>query len=273
MKDDRKMSLMDVHAHLTSPKLIGDVESIVARARAAGVRTIISNGLNLADNLAVAALAERFEEVYPAFGLYPVDAVMAGMVELGVEYPREGPVIPPGPCVDWIREHTDECVAIGEIGLDRYWVPEPLWEEQERYFRALVTIAMDADKPVIIHTRKAEQRTLEVLVELGAPRVVWHCYGSKVKLGLRIVAHGHYLSVPANAGRSEKWIQLLQKMPRSQVLLETDCPYQSPERGVLNEPSNVTVAVALIAKLWSCDEAEVARQLSENFTTLFGFKP
>ena len=267
------MSLMDVHAHLTSPKLIGDVASIVARARTAGVRTIISNGLNLADNVAVAQLAAKYEEVLPAFGLYPVDAVMAGMVALGVEYPREGPVVPPGPCVDWIREHVSECVAVGEIGLDRYWVPEPLWDEQERYFRVLVKIAMEADKPIIIHTRKAERRTLEVLVELGAPRVVWHCYGSKVKLGLRIAAHGHYLSVPANAGRSEKWRQLLQKMPRSQVLLETDCPYQSPERGVLNEPANVTVAVRLMAELWSCDERQVARQLAENFTTLFGFQP
>ena len=62
-------------------------------------------------------------------------------------------------------------------------------------------------------------------------------------------------------------------MPRSQVLLETDCPYQSPERGVLNEPANVTVAVALMAELWACDEEEVARQLTVNFTTLFGFQP
>jgi TatD DNase family protein len=269
------MGLFDVHAHLTDPRLAAMEAEVLSRAAAAGVTTIISNGLNPADNEAVAALARRAPMVRPAFGFYPVDTVLPGMLAAGVPYPRDDAA---AACsadegVAWVEAHVDEAFAVGEIGLDHHWVPEAFWAEQEAVFRRLVQLAIDADKPIIVHSRKAERRMLEVLSEMGARRVDWHCFGSKVKLGQQIGGAGHWLSIPANAERVESFRQLLATLPRDKVLLETDCPYLSPVRDALNEPARVTHTLALAASLWGVPEEAALDQLEHNFEALFGSRP
>ena len=211
--------------------------------------------------------------VKPAFGLYPVDAVLPEMLAMGEEYPRRDEPVAAEDAVQWVADHVDECVAVGEIGLDHYWVPEALWDRQEQVFRSLVQLAMDADKPIIIHTRKAEKRAFEILLEMGATKVNWHCYSSRVKLGSRIAAAGHWLSIPANVRRSENFTRLLETLPRDKVLLETDCPYLGPDKGELNEPANVARTAAFAAERWDCSLEQVVSQVSENFEALFGFAP
>lgn len=269
------MGMFDVHAHLTDRRLAAREAEVLADAARAGVTTIVSNGLNPADNLAVLALAERSELVKPAIGLYPVDAVLPEMLAMGVEYERPDTELVRGEdAAAFVEEHGHRAVAIGEIGLDRYWVPEALWDRQEVLFRRLVRAARDLGKPIVVHSRKAEQRMLEVLLEEGAERVDWHCFGGKVKLGQRIAEHrGQWLSIPANAVKNESFRRLLETLPRDRVLLETDCPYLGPERGVLNEPKNVAVTVALAAELWGIPEERVVEQLEDNFEALFGFAP
>ena len=270
------MGLFDVHAHLTSPRLAPDEAEVLARARAAGLTTIVSNGLNPADNEAVRALAARSGGlVKPAFGLYPVDAVLPEMIAMGVDYHRdeEGPIASADEAVAWVRDHVDEAFAVGEIGLDGYWVPDALWDRQEVIFRELVSLAMAADKPIIIHTRKREQRALEILAEMGATRVDWHCFGGKVKLAQRIAEHGHWLSIPANVRKSESFAKMIEVLPREKVLLETDCPYLGPEKGERNEPKNVAVTVGYAAERWGCGEDEVVARMSDNFAALFGVAP
>src|SRR5688572_1609789 len=212
------MGLFDVHAHLTHPSLAAEIDEVIARARSAGLTSIVSNGLNPADNRAVAELARRFPEVKPAFGFYPVDTVLLAMRERGVEYPEQREAWPPAEGIQWVREHAAEAFAIGEIGLDGYWVKEEFWPAQEAAFRELVQIALAADKAVIIHTRKREQRALELLDELGARRVDWHCFTGRLSLARRIVERGHYLSIPANVRRSESFTRMLQTLPREQLL-------------------------------------------------------
>jgi TatD DNase family protein len=114
---------------------------------------------------------------------------------------------------------------------------------------------------------------LEVLTEEGAAKVDWHCFGGKVKLGRRIGEHGHWLSIPANAFKSESFRALLKDLPRERVLLETDCPYLGPDREQLNEPKNVARTVALAAEIWGVPEERVVTQLEDNFEALFGFRP
>lgn len=266
--------LFDVHAHLTSPHFQDDVAAVIARARAAGVTTIISNGLNREDNERVRDLAALYPEIRPAFGLYPVDAVLPQMVALGIEYPRERVEVESAELtVQWLEKHVDEAFAIGEIGLDHHWVPPELWPEQERVFRHLVGLAMEANKPIIVHTRKAEARTLEILLEMGARRVDWHCFSSRLKLARRIAEAGHYLSVPSNARRSETFTGLLRDLPRDCLLLETDCPYLPPNPGQRNEPSTVRGTAEYAAELWGVDLATVTKQFSDNFARLFETPP
>lgn len=267
------MGLFDVHAHLTHPDLAPRLEAVLAAARAAGVTSIVSNGLNPTDNEAVRALAAREPMVKPAFGFYPVDTVLAQMESMGIDYPRDVPPVSPEQGVAWVRDHVGGCVAVGEIGLDGYWVPEALWSAQEDVFRALVAVALEADKPIIIHTRKRERRALEILVEMGARRVDWHCFGGRVKLAREIADRGHWLSIPANARRNEAFTRMLETLPREKVLFETDCPYLAPEAGGTSEPAHVRGTAAFAASLWKCSEDEVIARTSENFEALFGFAP
>lgn len=268
------MGLFDVHAHLTSRRFDDDRSEVLARAARAGVTTIISNGLNVADNEKVLLLAAEQPLVRAAFGLYPVDAVFPEMAALGVEYPRDDVAEhSPEETLEWIRRHADRAVAIGEIGLDHYWVPEALWQRQEQIFRQFVALAMELDLPIIIHTRKAERRTFEILLEMKAPRVNWHCYSSRLTLGRQIAEAGHFLSIPANARKNETFSGLLRGARREQLLLETDCPYLAPEAGARNEPANVQTTLAYAAELWQMPEADAVHTFERNFERLFGFAP
>lgn len=267
------MGWFDIHTHLTDPRLAAREEELLARAVEAGVTTIISNGLNPHDNASVRELARRRPMVRPAFGLYPVDAVLLEMIAMGENYPRETEPLSAEEGVAWVREHLDECVAVGEIGLDHHWVPEVLWARQEAVFVELVTLAMAAGKPMIVHTRKAEKRAFEILTEMGAPRVIWHCFGGKVKLAQRIADAGFYLSIPANARKSDAFKRMIDRLPREQLLLETDAPYLGPVRGELNEPANVALTGAFMAERWDVPVSEVQAQLEANFAAFFGFAP
>jgi TatD DNase family protein len=267
------MGLADVHAHLTHPTLVALEAEVLAHAAANGVTTILTNGLNPRDNEAARALAARSPLVKPAFGLYPVDAVLPELRALGKRYPRDGDACTAEDGVAWVRDHAADAAAIGEIGLDGYWVPEELWPRQEEVFRALVAIALDADRPMIVHTRKRERRAFEILREMGATRVDWHCFGGKVALARQIAEHGHWLSIPANARRSESFTRMLETLPRDRILLETDCPYLGPDKARPNEPATVRGTAEYAAELWGCPVAEVEARLAESFERLFRFPP
>ncbi len=267
------MGWFDVHAHLTHERFDAQLEATLERARTCGLTSIITNGLNPSDNDAVSALAGEHPLVRPAYGFYPVDAVLADMLAAGEEYPATRPPCTAEEGVRSVREHVEDAFAVGEIGLDGYWVKERHWGKQEDVFRELVELAMQAQKPIIIHTRKRERRTLEVLDELGAQRVNWHCFGGRVSLAREIASRGHFLSIPANARRSQSFTRILETVDRRQLLLETDCPYLGPTPGSINEPANVLVTAEYIAELWHMTLSDVEAQLCENYERLFGSPP
>ena len=267
------MGLADVHAHMTFRQLASREREVLERARAAGVTTIIANGLNPLDNRAVLALADRSALVKPALGFYPVDTVLPQLQRLDPEFRAETQTVTAAEGIAWLRDHIDQAFAVGEIGLDGHRIPESLWEPQESAFRELVNLALQADRPIIVHTRKRERRVLEVLEELGARRVLWHCFGGKLKLARQIAEHGHYLSVPANARRVVGFTRMLEALPRHRLLLETDCPYLGPEPGRDNEPANVRLTADYASELWKVPRREVDERLAENFVHLFRTAP
>lgn len=267
------MVLFDVHAHLSSERFADDLEQVLVNAKEAGVSTIISNGLNPEDNLQVLKLSQRFPIIKPAVGFYPVDTVLRSMRAAGVDYPSRDPDYSAEEGIASVAALAEQAVAIGEIGLDGYWVPEEFWEEQERVFRQLIAIALEHDKAIIIHSRKRERRCLEILLEMGVKKADFHCFGGKVKLAREIADAGYYLSIPANSRRSESFKRMLETIPRTQLLLETDCPYLSPISGERNEPRHVMETAKFAAELWGCAISEVEAQLGHNFEKLFAFAP
>ncbi len=268
--------LHDTHAHLTHPLIAEDAAAMLERAIAAGVTRVITNGLNYDDNLAVQRLARAHQAIVrPAYGLYPVDAVLDEMTAAGVDYPRAPGESRAEETLSWIEAHADEAIAIGEVGLDAKWVPEPFWELQEQRFCQLVELAVRVDKPLIIHSRKREARCFELCREMGVERAQFHAYSSKLKLARRIADAGYYLSVPANARRADQYGQLLRALPRERLLLETDAPYMSPDRERLpkNEPASVAETARYAAELWELDLEETARCFADNYRALFRDEP
>ena len=261
---------VDVHAHIIHPRFRGEEDIIAQRAKDAGLHWVIVNGLEPVSNRAVLEFCKRHAHLLPALGIYPVDAIANQIAEQGWEYDWR----PPKPFdvdaeIDFIDSVAPELVAIGEIGLDQYWVKNQA-AEQERVFRRLIEVAVKHDKPIIIHSRKAEARSFEILKEMNVQKADFHCYGGKLKLAKRIADAGYYLSIPPVVERSQSFQRIAQVLPLERLLTETDCPYMGPDVGQRNEPANVPRGVAAIARARGIPEEEAASAIRENFRVLFG---
>ena len=267
---DSPAGYVDVHAHLIHPEFAGDEDAAALRAKAAGLDFVIVNGLEPRSNRAVLELCARHEHLLPALGIYPVDAVARGIDAAAWTYDFPAPQpFDPDEEIAFIDSVADQLIAVGECGLDNYWVNDQPGE-QERVLRALCTVAMKHDLPVILHTRKAEARTFEILQEMGVEKADFHCYGGKQKLAKRIAAAGYFLSIPPVVVRAESFQQLVRALPLESLLTETDCPYMGPDRGERNEPANVPRGVAAMALARGIPEPEMAQAIRTNFTRLFG---
>jgi TatD DNase family protein len=259
---------VDVHAHLVHPAFENREDEIAERALAAGVRRVIVNGLEPRSNRAILALCERHENLLPALGIYPVEAIAHLIDRASWTHPWE----PPAPFdvdaeVDFIASVADRIAAVGECGLDAYWETAHM-AEQERVLRRLIEVALKADKPLILHTRKAEERTFAILKEMNVKRADFHCFGGKAKLGVQIAEAGYHLSIPPVVVRADSFQRLVQKLPLESLLTETDCPYMGPTSDT-NEPANVPLGVAKMAELRGLTADDMAAQLRSNFETLF----
>ena len=262
------MNYVDVHAHLIHPAFAGEEDQVAERARAAGVTRVIVNGLEPRSNRAVLELCARHDNLLPALGIYPVEAIAQRIDRAAWNHPWPPPeAFDADAEVDFIASVAGELVAIGECGLDAYWVTDHM-DEQERVLRRLIEVALTADKPLILHTRKAEERTFEILKEMRVARADFHCFGGKLKLAERIAEAGYHFSIPPVVVRSESFQRMVQKLPLECLLTETDCPYMGPDQG-RNEPAKVPIGVAKMATLRGLDEGAMAAALARNFETLF----
>ena len=171
---------VDIHTHLTHERFADDVEATVDRARAAGLGAIMVNGLEPHSNRAILTMAEQYDVVSPALGIYPIDAVCQILPD---DFTLDVARFDVDDEIAFIRQMAAEgrLSAVGECGLDGHWVGEDTFAEQERVFEALAAISIEFNLPLIIHTRKREMRCAEILRHLGATRVDFHCYGGKVK--------------------------------------------------------------------------------------------
>lgn len=261
---------VDVHAHLTHDAFTADRDDVIQSAADAGVEAVIVNGLEPTSNREILRLAEQHPHLHAACGIYPVDAI-AGQIDSS-SWAYDFP--PPTPFdvdaeIDWIDAHADRLVAIGECGLDQYWITDQA-EEQERVLRRLCEVAKKHDKAVILHSRKAELRTFEILQELGVTKADFHCFCGKLKLARRIADAGYYLSIPPVVERAENFQHMARSLPLDRLLTETDCPFMGPDREARNEPANVTRGIAAMATARGITAEEMATAVRENCRRLFG---
>lgn len=255
--------LIDAHTHLASCR---DADAdLVARAHAAGVERIVTVGDGLAEAEKALVAAHEFGNVYAACAIHPTkaqkldEAARARLSEMAAD-PR--------------------CVAIGETGLDTYWIhhePEttaPL-EVQEEALRWHAALAAKVGKTLMIHNREADEDLMRVLGECAeAPKVMLHCFSSPLEVAKEALERGYVLSFAGNVTfkRNEEMRQAAALAPAGQLLIETDAPYMTPEpfRGARNEPSLIGHTYACIAEARGQDVEELAAEVKETFASVFG---
>lgn len=248
--------LIDTHAHLQD---YADLKTILNRAADKGVEKIICIGYDLESSLTAVNLARQHKEVYAVVGIHPHSAtdlnekVLTQLFQLGRE---------------------EKVLAIGEIGLDYYRNLSPQ-EDQQKAFVAQLGLARELKKPVVIHDRDAHQEVLDTLKKEkgGINGGIMHCYSGHLPLAVELMKIGFYISFagPVTYKNAKKTQEVAAKIPLDRILVETDCPYLTPEplRGKQNEPANVLYVAEKIAQLRQKSLDEIAYQTTLNAHKVF----
>jgi TatD DNase family protein len=267
------MKYTDVHAHLESSRFEKDLDEVIDRCRKNKV-IVINSGVNPFTNRKILEMKEKYPDVLKiSFGLYPIDA-LAKEIESGEgDFLRDLENFDVNEELKWIKEHKEDCVAIGEIGLDYNFEEirnnETLREKQKEVFRKILDLAIEINKPVIIHSRKAEKDAIEILEEKNMKKVIMHCFNGGKNLIKRCIENKWFLSIPPIITRLEHFKMLAEMTPIEQILTETDSPYLSPVPRERNEPLNVAVTIREIAKIKNLNEETVREKIIENTKGLF----
>jgi len=247
------MLLVDVHAHLDLKEFDPDLDEVINRAEKAGVKAIISNGINHESNLKVIQLSKKYKIVKPALGLYPDDAIRLTEKQILDE-------------LKFIEKNKDKIIAIGEVGLDyKYCKKKQEQEFQKEIFLKIISLSKKINKPLIIHSRKAESDVIEILEKEKAKKAILHCFSGKLKLIKKAAELGYYFSVHTNVVRSSQFQKLVEIVDINQLLTETDSPYLSPYRNRRNEPSFITEAIKKIAEIKNISITETANNIFMNY--------
>jgi TatD DNase family protein len=249
--------VIDSHTHLDRGP--APEAELVAAAREAGVRRILTIGIDADSRRAALAAAEAHDEVYAAIGHHPNnatgydDAITADLRELAA-HPR--------------------CLAIGETGLDdyRHRAPRP---DQERAFRAHIELARELGKPLVIHTREAEDDTIGTLAaHAGGLEVVLHCFSMPDRLD-ECLDHGWWISFAGNVTypKAADLAAAAERVPLDRVLVETDAPYLTPQavRKERNQPAYVVHTARFVAERRGIGYDELEAAVEANAAQLLGW--
>ena len=276
---------VDSHCHIDGPEYDADREEVIARARDAGVTTMLNVGTGDPHSGVferAAALADQYREVYCAIGVHPHDAKL-----FDVAAERR--------LID-LAKQISRIVAWGEIGLDYHYDHSPR-DVQSDVFRRQLAIAREMNLPVVIHSREADDDTIAILREelresggTGVPPLnhaqdarattaragVMHCFGGSLQMAEQGFELGFFISFAGNLTfkKADDLRAIAHELPLERLLVETDCPYLTPVpfRGKRNEPARVVETAKFLAELKGVTLEEVGRATSDNFERLFGVR-
>ena len=257
--------MIDSHCHLADEAFVADLDAVVSRARDAGVTSalcILAAGDEPEAGRAV-DVRERWTAVQFATGVHPHNAAAFDG--------RAGDAA----CVT--RDHAERfsACAIGEIGLDYHYEFSPRAIQQE-VFTTQIALALEMDRPIVIHTREATDDTFDILRQAGAGvlRGVFHCFTGDAAVARRVLDIGFYVSFAGIVSfpRSEEVRTAARLVPEDRLLIETDSPYLAPPpyRGKRNEPAYVARVLATLAEIRGEPPKALERHTSVNFERLFG---
>jgi len=249
------MILADVHAHLD---LIKDLDKVIENAGKAGVKAIITNGVNPETNRKSLEISDKYGIVKPALGIYPMDALSREINKPNIFDVDEE--------INFIRKNKNKIAAIGEVGLDYKNGKDK--EKQKEVFIKMISLAEELDKPLIVHSRQAEKDAVEILEKFEHKKIIMHCFNGDKKLVKRIIKNNWFFSIPCNVVKSFQLQNIVKQANLSKLLTETDAPFLSPFNGD-NEPAFIKETIKKIAEIKGLDKEETANIVFMNYKNLF----
>ncbi len=273
--------LTDTHCHLNLNKFDEDREAVIQRARESGVTRILIPALELESSKAIIQLANSNPSLFAAVGFHPTD--LDGWDDTAIENLRQ------------LANSAKKVIAIGEIGLDYYWIKESKKQEQQReVLQQQLKLAQDVNLPVIIHMREendawfgqASIDLLEILTKwqnllriqehpLANKPGVLHSYNGNLETAHKAIEHNFYIGVtgPVTYKNAEEKRRIIRQLPLERLLIETDAPFLTPvpHRGKRNEPAFVSHIADKIAEIHMTTREQVAEITSDNAKNLFGW--
>lgn len=249
-----KPVFIDIHCHL---EMCVDIEKCVENAEKKDVKIILTQGTNVETNREALKMSERYGIVKACLGIYPIEALKMSDKEIDAE-------------IDFIRKNKDKIAGIGEVGIDfKESIENEEHERQKRIFRKFVELSIELDKPVIVHSRKAELECIEILEKMNAKRVIMHCFCGKRKLVERIIKNGWFITIPTSVTYLQQFQENALNTPLKQIFCETDSPFLHPDKKEKNEPVNVARSYEEISRIMKIKENLVKKQVYENYLNLF----
>lgn len=257
------MQLIDTHCHLGFKPLVGEVDVVIQRSIKAGVVGWVNVGTDRNENIKCVELSKEYENLYAAIGLHPHIAKDVSENDL-TEFET--------------LARNEKVVAIGETGLDFHYNFSKR-DEQKNIFIRQLEIAKKTNLPVIIHSREAFDETLKIINEYadGIGKIVFHCFGGDAEQAKTIIDKGWYISFTgvvtfknANIAR-----EAAKAVPLERIMLETDCPYMSPEpmrKQKVNEPALLVHTARFLAELKRVDFYEFADITTKNAKSFFNIE-
>jgi TatD DNase family protein len=252
------MNLIDTHCHLTFKPLAGEIAAVLERSRTAGVTGWITVGTDEQENKRAVELASTVENMYAAIGIHPHEAkIVTAKV------------------INNLKELTEnkKVAAIGETGLDfHYNFSSP--QQQKEVFIEHLHVACESGLPVIIHSREAFDETMEILEQYGG-KVVFHCFGGSAQQAKIVLDRGFYISFTGVVTfKNSNAVQEAAKIvPLDRLMIETDCPYMSPEpmrKQKINEPALMIYTAKKLAELKGIDLAQLIEKTAATSRIFFG---
>lgn len=250
------MELIDTHAHLEEVK---DLKGAIRRAVKAGVIAIIAVGSDYESNLWILNESKKYEtrklKIYPALGLHPWGLDLSKVNET----------------INLIEKNIDIIVALGEIGLD-YWYKDARKNDevkglQKEVFWRVLNLARKNNKPVSIHSRGAWMDCVDMTVEAGVKKAVFHWFSGPLDVLKKLLDYGYYISATPAAAYSKEHRKVIENTPLENIVLETDTPVVYV--GEVSEPAHIVKALNAVAELKGEKVGVVAEKTTENARKIF----
>ncbi len=250
--------IFDTHAHMDDRAFDADRSALLAQLPAQGIALIMNPGCSLDSSRAAVALAGQYDYLYAAVGSHP-DAADEVNEETLAQYRL-------------LARSSAKVRAIGEIGLDYHYEDIPR-EIQQRAFRAQMALAQELKLPVIVHEREAHEDGMKIVEEFPDVTGVFHCYSGSLEMAKVLIRRGWYIGFGGvlTFKNARKAVEVAAQIPLERIVLETDCPYMSPEpfRGRRNVPGRLHPVAEKLAQLRGVSVAEIENITLENGKKLY----